>query len=408
MSDKNQDIFISNKIYPDIVGIFKSEVKPLITIKDNCIVVFDTNVLLLPYIIGKASLEEIKKIYSRLASEKRLVIPGQVAREFAKNRPVKLCEIHKQLLDKKSKINNMQDDKYPFLEGFEEYKKMLDLEKQMDVLLKDYKATIDLIVDNIKSWNWNDPVSQVYKEVFTDECLVDKIFPEDELIKELEHRKLNSVPPGYKDTSKKDNGIGDLLIWKTILEVGKEHKKDIIFVSGDIKADWWYSSNNQNLYPRYELVDEFRRYSEGMTLHIIEFSTLLNLYEVPEEIIKEVKNEEVKNKTHNELFISNKKKFLNYNIKLNKIKYPDHNEVQIQQNSIINEMVEWFHENYIDPANGVPYDGREGGYQYFNGGPYNQDSVLSAKFPEYDEVLIAKAVEKINTEGYEWVKIGQY
>jgi DNA-binding NarL/FixJ family response regulator len=114
---------------------------------------------------------------------------------------------------------------------------------------------------------------------------------------DLLRRKIHHLPPGYKDSSKDDEGIGDLLIWYTILEIGKSRKKSVIFVSGEEKSDWWYKSEGQTLYPRYELTDEFRRFSEEQSFHIISFSNLLDLYDVSEDVISEVREKELQNRT---------------------------------------------------------------------------------------------------------------
>ena len=43
-------------------------------------------------------------------------------------------------------------------------------------------------------------------------------------------------------------------------------------------------------------------------------------------------------------------------------------------------MRSWFHSNFEDPANETPYNGREGGYQYIWGGPYDATEELEAEF----------------------------
>ena len=72
---------------------------------------------------------------------------------------------------------------------------------------------------------------------------------------------------------------------------------------------------------------------------------------------------------------------------------------------MLKELVQWFFENYEDPANGVPY---EGGYIYALGGPYHPWDELLAQFPDADEELIEEAAEVITREGTEWVRRGQY
>ena len=45
----------------------------------------------------------------------------------------------------------------------------------------------------------------------------------DEVLEEMTRRYKQAIPPGYKDASKPDGGIGDFLIWKTILNLGEKN-----------------------------------------------------------------------------------------------------------------------------------------------------------------------------------------
>lgn len=74
----------------------------------------------------------------------------------------------------------------------------------------------------------------------------------------------------------------------------------------------------------------------------------------------------------------------------------------------IEEMVEWFFDHYEDPAQGVPHDSGEGGYQYILGGPYGAREELQEQFPNVDLEDIDEAASQIEAEGYEWVKKGEY
>ena len=58
-----------------------------------------------------------------------------------------------------------------------------------------------------------------------------------------------------------------------------------MFVSGDNKADWWHKSDKKGIYPRFELVDEFREKTGGKSFHILSLSQLLSSLDAPEEII---------------------------------------------------------------------------------------------------------------------------
>lgn len=72
-------------------------------------------------------------------------------------------------------------------------------------------------------------------------------------------------------------------------------------------------------------------------------------------------------------------------------------------------MAAWFLENYKDPADGVPYNSHEGGYQYWNGCPYDAESVIFEMFPDATVPELREASEIVEHEGGpEWVKVEQY
>jgi len=265
---------------------------PIEQVKDDSYIVLDTNVLLAPYIIGKEDLlEQCRKTYGSLVAAKRLVIPGQVVREFARNRQEKLAELHQQLIRKKQ-IQPVKQDKYPLLSPLSEFKKVLRLGEEVNKKISEYQKAIDEVLAIVQGWHWNDPVSMLYHEVFTDETIVDIEIKEDDVRDDLSARQQHDIPPGYKDAGKKDEGVGDLLIWYTILEVGRIHHKSVIFVTGEEKADWYKKSEGQPLYPRYELVDEFRRESGGCSFHMVKFSRFLELFGATEKVVEEIKKEE--------------------------------------------------------------------------------------------------------------------
>jgi hypothetical protein len=288
---KEFDIFINNKIYPNAESIFNTTNASLIELKDDCIFVIDTNALLLPYTTSSRSLEEINKVFTKLKSQGRLIIPGQVAREFANNRPEKLKEIFQKLSRKRNEIQSLSLGKYPLLDGIAEYKSLLEIEEKINDLLNGYRKNISTVVETVKEWNWNDPVSKIYKELFTADTILDIEINEAKIKTELQTRYLHKIPPGYKDDNKPDDGIGDLLIWLTILEIGKS-SKNVIFVSGDEKSDWYYRSEKQALYPRFELSNEFKINSNNKEFNIIKLFELLNLFGADDNVIKEVEIEE--------------------------------------------------------------------------------------------------------------------
>ncbi len=248
--------------------------------------------MLVPYKVSKNSLSQIEDTYKLLAEENRLVIPGQVAREFANNRPFKLGEIHQALSIKRS-VKQLTINQYPLLEEVPGYSEFQRLEKEINKLIADYRKVIKDITSHMIDWNWTDPISRLYSNIFPP-LVVDIALDEKDVRTQLEYQVTNKIPPGYKDASKPDKGVGDYLIWQVVLKVAEERKCPIVFVSSDSKADWFYRSDKQRLYPRFELVDQIRRKTEGKSFHIIQFSDFLELFDATADTVSEIRNEEVK------------------------------------------------------------------------------------------------------------------
>ena len=76
----------------------------------------------------------------------------------------------------------------------------------------------------------------------------------------------------------------------------------------------------------------------------------------------------------------------------------------LTKGSLIKLLVEWFHYLYEDPANETQYNGREGGYLYVKGGPYNAEQELRDNFEDIVlEAAILAAVEEIQSDGlFDW------
>lgn len=286
------DPWVTQTLFPEPAAVFTSRPSPLIEAKDTACIVLDTNALLVPYGIGGGSLSAIEGTYRRLIAEQRLIIPAQVAREFARNRVTKLTELHQKLSRQRSNLQKFKQEGYPLLGSLAEYQNLREVENQLDHLVADYRRLLTEVIDHVAGWEWNDPVSLLYGRIFGQGLIADTTRSLEELLTEHDRRFSNKIPPGYKDQAKDDGGMGDLLIWLTILEIGSAQKKSVIFVSGDEKADWWHRGEGQPLYPRFELVDEFRRASGGRSFHIIRFSRLLELFDVSTEVVAEVREEE--------------------------------------------------------------------------------------------------------------------
>ena len=74
-----------------------------------------------------------------------------------------------------------------------------------------------------------------------------------------------------------------------------------------------------------------------------------------------------------------------------------------QRDQTIQSLVDWFFERYEDPVHAMPYNGKEGGYLYVGGGPFDANEQLFDAFPEMPKGIIEAAVNEIEAEGtLEW------
>jgi len=219
------------------------------------------------------------KTLSFLSGENRLRIPLQVIKEFSANRPKELIL---RINDLEVIISGLQaqkplNEKVPILEGKEIYVTTEKLQTQFNNSLKDYRQGLVKLRDELKELFNNDTYLEKLQEIVTESFFYsDDQKTVDELIKEAEKRFKNKIPPGYKDNSKEDNSAGDFIIWDSILHLNS----DVIFISGDKKADWVYTDKHGNpVSARRELIEEFFVKTNGKDFAYLspkEFITLLN------------------------------------------------------------------------------------------------------------------------------------
>lgn len=91
-----------------------------------------------------------------------------------------------------------------------------------------------------------------------------------------EKRMIEEIPPGYKDYQSKKKLhqcpnllqksflYGDYIIWKQVVDYASENNKDVVFITNDIKRDWY----DERKRARRELVKEFYESTNGCALRI--------------------------------------------------------------------------------------------------------------------------------------------
>lgn len=263
---------------------------PLRVDRSTCLVFLDANILLMPYTASAESFSAIKKVYALLCESGRLRIASQAALEFARNRASKISEIHKALSDRRSDVPSRLSS-YPALEGLEEYKRLQGIEDAIKAQFKDRRSALDALAAHVKQWAWLDPVREGYAQMFGPEVVVTHTIDEKAFTKLREERYSKKVPPGYKDASKSDGGGGDLAIWLTMMEEARRLQRGVRFITAETKGDWYQRGDGEALFPRYELLEEFKT-ETGQAFELSSLSELMAEQSAPPEAVKDVKRQE--------------------------------------------------------------------------------------------------------------------
>lgn len=274
----SDEAFWLTDLYPNASDLFGHDHAAISEVKDNCIVVLDANILLAPYEFNSASIAELEKVYVSLAAEKRLIVPGQAAREFYKHRGSKIAETSKALDQAIARLKNPQFlGKIPLLEEDADYQAANAAIDAMKASRAEAAGRLAKINATLKDDVGSDRVSTMYRTVLTD-CVADLEMSgensREKLFNECARRARLEIAPGFEDHDKADSGIGDLIIWKTVLQEAARTQTHCILVTNDQKADWWVTSPGP-FQPRPELIEEYRRASGGKSLHMMPLSGLL-------------------------------------------------------------------------------------------------------------------------------------
>ena len=212
--------------------------------------VFDTNIFLNLYRYTaetrKALLQSMKKISDRIW------MPKQVAQEFMRRRPGVVFEITDAV---NKSVNDFKQALTMKLRRGEDDADIRQLSAILDRRLQLFKRKSKIVEDLNDDIVLNE-ILQLFEGKVGEGFAIDKI---KEIEVEGKWRYENKIPPGYKDDKKDEsnNKYGDLIIWKEIIEFSKNNHKNIIFVTGDQKEDWWQQTNGRTLGPRIELKKEF-------------------------------------------------------------------------------------------------------------------------------------------------------
>lgn len=279
----------------------KKEIDEII---NDSIIVLDTNILLNVY---RYSPDTRNYMFDILKKHKSNIwIPYFVAKEYFKNRDIVIKE--------SEDINNIKSDfnsdLLKFKEHFNRYKNKNSYVAKMESKISE----LDELINGIKYEGDDysiieDKLLDIIGNSIGDEyCDVDL----KNIIQEGQERIEKKLPPGYKDDDKSEFMFdckvnGDYIIFKSFMDYSKEKSKNIIFITDDVKEDWFHIVKGEKLRGRMELLNEF--YNEtGKLLIITSFDYFVKKYhsdvKVSEDTLDEIKDIRDKINNYSDYYIN--------------------------------------------------------------------------------------------------------
>lgn len=256
---------------------------------------FDANVLLSLYRYTEPSRKDLLSILTSM--ESRIWLPHQVVYEYFENRVsvIKeqtskyqhlIAQIRKDLTWLTNELNSLKNKRHSTLPTEQIKKKAIkaytSVIKEIEVAAKTHPdlLSFDAINDELDSL-FAGKIGKAYNE---------KRYAE--IFKEGRERYSKEIPPGYKDKDKEKKGLpenkiyGDLIVWRQILDKAKAENSTVVFVTNDLKEDWWDAYKG----PRVELLREFYEFT-GQKIYILNID---NFLERANKLEKSVKDKTIK------------------------------------------------------------------------------------------------------------------
>lgn len=262
----------------------------------EAVFVFDANVLLNLYRYSEKTRKEFLNILEKMGH--RIWLPHQFALEYQRNRLEVIEEQSNSYADISVKLQDGLDYISKQVKKYEHRHPFLKIEKLLIKItnsIKLAKKEVEVAKSKHPDWFEKDPIRERLDQLFKG-----KVGEPCKNIEDIERqgaiRFSKKVPPGYEDI-KKDNSdpsgtrkYGDWVGWYQIMEMAKEIKKPIIFVTGDRKGDWWLEVKGKMVGPRPELIKEISQ--NKVLFHMYTMENFLEyakpIYKVKQAAIKEI------------------------------------------------------------------------------------------------------------------------
>ncbi|MGM0080159.1 hypothetical protein IGI73_003350 [Enterococcus sp. DIV0755f] len=290
---------------------YENEILDFDNLDRSVVIVLDANVLLHFFRYSKKSQDKLFLALEKVRSN--LFIPYQAALEYHYERQnvsrSNKKKIEKMISESEIVKNNFQDE---VIKQIEEYggtirstdektireEVVSEFENATNQFWKSFKEIslkklMELIPDNSRTaYQIADLLDNKVGEPFSSEEI-------QSISEEGEKRYALELPPGYKDSKKKnkmrifgeytyDMQYGDLILWKEIIKYCEKNTfiRTVIFISDDEKNDWIFKAKGEKVGVRVELKQELNELVDAR-LEVFSPKKFLDLITKEEGIIKE-------------------------------------------------------------------------------------------------------------------------
>jgi PIN like domain len=241
----------------------------------EAILVFDTNMLLNIYRYHEETRKRFFEILEQF--EHRIWIPHQALYEYQNNR-LEVISQQSKVYGEVSKVLKEAQSLLLSLRHMEGKHSFIKIDDIIEAPIKSLREANDKLSTNQKtskeeieklkvSDGYRERVAQLFQDKIGTPYSRESLFG---IYKLADKRFELQIPPGWKDKGKKTyDKYGDVVLWFQLVDYAFLQKKPILFVTDDVKSDWFLPMQESNgLHrPRPELVQEMF-VEAGVLLHI--------------------------------------------------------------------------------------------------------------------------------------------
>ena len=236
-------------------GYFPRDPRDFDDIWKTCIFSFDANFLLDFY---RSTPELQKTLFGILGVvHDRSRLTHQAALEYYRNRE----KVIRESSDSYDKVSALVRDAAKSIEnGLKQYQKHTAIEVGKIIeIVKKASVDVEAVLQDLRGKHPDHIKKDLIEEKLSNlfDGKVSAPYPDKVLqtvIQKAAQRFSDRIPPGYKDEQQTEGPqrFGDAVLWFQLLDIAREQKKPVIFVTADSKEDWWTKEGR----PRPELIHE--------------------------------------------------------------------------------------------------------------------------------------------------------